>query len=572
MKKVPKNLFQFLALCILASLAIGVWSALSLRSTLQTPNDQSNTSQAAVADLVQLQLAMQTLVASARGYLLTGDPQLKQQSTDATTDVTAGLARLSARPRKAGTFDQELAVLAELWAAYQPVLERAFALRDGGASPAAIVSHVKVSVLPRTQELQRVLSVLSSEVSTLHAEDVKRTQAINFRFVSFILTGTLASLAFLLWAYLINVRRFSDLNQLTDETRGLLDTFFQYCPIGLTLIDRDFRYLRVNETLAETHGKTPQEHIGRTIEEVAPGVWDQIKGDLERVVLHGESVSREKVVEYPKGSGQFRYWMAGYFPVRDGQGTIKGVGNFATEITERRRLVENLKQSNAELERFAYVASHDLREPLRMISTYLGLLQRELAVKLTESESSHLAFALDGAKRLNAMVGSLLHFSRIGREKVDLQPVDLNKVLQEVLANLQTAVEESGAYVDIQALPTVVADRLQAVQLLQNLVSNALKFRKPQTKPSVHISARTQGDFCVVAVKDDGLGIPEMDQKSIFEIFRRLHRRTEYPGDGIGLAACKKIVEMHGGKIWVESQDGKGATFHFTLPLKPSPV
>ncbi|RLC93830.1 MAG: hypothetical protein DRI39_04605 [Chloroflexi bacterium] len=242
------------------------------------------------------------------------------------------------------------------------------------------------------------------------------------------------------------------------------------------------------------------------------------------------------------------------------------------DITERKQSQEKLTQlmtelsrSNAELEQFAYVASHDLQEPLRMVSSFLQLLARRYEGKLDEEADEFIRYAVDGARRMQGLINDLLTYSRVGTRGKPFEPTDCEEVLEQALANLHIAIEESGATVTHGPLPTVVADEGQLVQLLQNLVGNALKFRRDEP-PRVHIGAEQAGDMWVFSVSDNGIGISPEYCDRIFILFQRLHSRDEYPGTGIGLAVCKKIVERHGGRIWVESEVGKGATFRFTLP------
>ena len=230
-----------------------------------------------------------------------------------------------------------------------------------------------------------------------------------------------------------------------------------------------------------------------------------------------------------------------------------------------RKLIAELERSNKELEQFAYVASHDLQEPLRMVSSYTELLERRYRDKLDDKGRTFINFAVDGAVRMQRLINDLLEFSRVSTRGKPMQPVDVNRVLGAVRANLSVAIREAGALVTNDELPTVMADETQLVQLLQNLVGNAIKFRGGE-RPHVHVSARPSASECVFAVRDNGIGIAPDYFERIFVIFQRLHARGEYPGTGIGLAVCRRIVERHGGRIWVESAPGQGSTFYFALP------
>jgi light-regulated signal transduction histidine kinase (bacteriophytochrome) len=233
---------------------------------------------------------------------------------------------------------------------------------------------------------------------------------------------------------------------------------------------------------------------------------------------------------------------------------------------EKRQAQEELARSNQELEQFAYVASHDLQEPLRMVATYTQLLAERYRGKLDESAEKYMHYAVDGALRMQVLIQDLLAFSRVGRPGTDCKLTDCNAVMQAVLQNLQTAIQESGARIECGSLPTVMADGSQLLQILQNLVANAIKFRGA-LPIVIRVAAERQEREWRFAVSDNGIGIAPEHAEQIFVIFRRLHTRDEYPGSGIGLAICKKIVEQHGGRIWVESCPGQGSAFKFTLPV-----
>jgi light-regulated signal transduction histidine kinase (bacteriophytochrome) len=271
---------------------------------------------------------------------------------------------------------------------------------------------------------------------------------------------------------------------------------------------------------------------------------------------------------------QFFYEVA-YSPIHAADGAVTGVIGVAHDITERMRAkealersAEELRRSNADLEQFAYIASHDLQEPLRMVASYTQLLERRYASRLDDAAREFIGYAVDGAVRMQQFIVGLLQYSRVGREPWVLQEVNLQKAFEHAAANLRIAIEESGAKVESRALPVVEGDPRQLTQLFQNLIGNALKFRKPDEAPRVEVWAEREGDFCRVSVRDNGIGVDPRFYERVFIIFQRLHTREEYEGTGLGLAICKKIVERHGGRIWVESKEGEGATFSFTLPAQ----
>ncbi len=231
------------------------------------------------------------------------------------------------------------------------------------------------------------------------------------------------------------------------------------------------------------------------------------------------------------------------------------------------RTIEALKRSNAELERFAYVASHDLQEPLRMVGSFVQLLAQRYRDKLDADANKFINIAVDSAARMQTLINDLLRFSRVATRGQPFENVDSKNVLVQVLKDLSVSIQESNAKISIGTLPTVHADPVQLGQVFQNLISNAIKFRRSEI-PEIQVDAHRDKEEWIFSVKDNGIGIDPKYFDKIFIIFRRLHSREKYPGTGIGLATCKKIVERHGGRIWVESEPGKGSTFYFSLEIK----
>lgn len=242
------------------------------------------------------------------------------------------------------------------------------------------------------------------------------------------------------------------------------------------------------------------------------------------------------------------------------------------DITERKQARQELKsaiadlaRSNQELAQFAYVASHDLREPLRKIRSYSDLLVKRYQGKLDKRADKYIAYITDATQRMQSLISDLLTYSRVSKPELVPERTDLEKILKQTLTDLSPLIKENQAVITSDALPVVNANPTQMAQLLQNLITNGLKFRTQQP-PYLHITATREGQFWQIAVQDNGIGIEPQYRDRIFVIFQRLHYREEYPGTGIGLAVCKKIVERHGGQIWVESELGQGSTFYFTLP------
>ncbi|RXA20756.1 PAS domain S-box protein, partial [Methanosarcina sp. MSH10X1] len=263
---------------------------------------------------------------------------------------------------------------------------------------------------------------------------------------------------------------------------------------------------------------------------------------------------------------------------RNEYGEVIGIFAAARDITERKKAekmlnlkLDELARSNAELEQFAYVSSHDLQEPLRMIASYLQLLQRKYQGELDDKADKYIYFAVDGASRMQNLINDLLEFSRVTTKAREFEPTDCKSLLDQVVFDLEISIKENEASVSYGTLPVVMADSMQLAQVFQNLISNAIKFRSEKV-PEIEISAKKKADKWLFSVRDNGIGIDPKFSQRIFEVFKRLHKKEDYPGTGIGLSICKKIIERHGGRIWVESELGNGSVFYFTLPLVPAEI
>lgn len=251
-------------------------------------------------------------------------------------------------------------------------------------------------------------------------------------------------------------------------------------------------------------------------------------------------------------------------------GDVLGFSKITRDITERRNAELKLKEkgeelirSNAELEQFAYVASHDLQEPLRMITSYLQLLEKRYSDKLDNDAIDFINYAVDGSNRMRVLINSLLEYSRVNRKK-PFEYVDVNAEVNDVLQNLKTQISKEEAVITVNKLPEVYGDPVLINQLFQNLISNAIKYRS-EKNPEIVISGKKMNDEYLFSIQDNGIGIKKEHEQKVFVIFQRLHSKEKYPGTGIGLAICKKIVERHKGKIWFESELGSGTTFYFTI-------
>ncbi len=306
--------------------------------------------------------------------------------------------------------------------------------------------------------------------------------------------------------------------------------------------------------------------------------------DFERVragidaAIKSDALNWKDDYRYKKADGEYAFVADRAVIIRDEMGKAYRMIGAMRDITERKLAEEKMNQlnkeleykaqqlavSNAELESFAYVTSHDLQEPLRMVSSFLQLLQKKYEGILDEKGLKYIDFAIEGSERMKVLIHDLLEFSRINTNKEVHVQVDLNTVLKKARSNLRKVIEDSGATLKISILPIIYGNESQLLQLFQNLISNAIKYRSEQA-PIVEVNYLEKEDEWFFQVKDNGIGIEEKFFSKIFVIFQRLHNRKEFDGTGIGLAVCKKIVEFHGGKIWVESVPGLGSTFNFTI-------
>ena len=353
------------------------------------------------------------------------------------------------------------------------------------------------------------------------------------------------------------------------ESNKLFRMLFFSSPIGMYIV-QDGYFQIVGHQFARIAGYDEDELIGKpSLTFVFPEDRDAVRENAVRM-LKGESFSGYEYRIITK-LAVIKWVMETVTPVSY-QGRRATLGNLM-DITERKQAEETLKQmvgeigrSNTELEQFAYVVSHDLQEPLRMVSSYTQLLARRYHDKLDTSANDFINYAVDGAERMRVLLNNLLDYSRLGTHGKPFKLTDFEDVFNQAMTNLKVAIEESEALVTHDYLPTLIVDEGQLVQLFQNLIGNAVKFCN-QESPRIHVSAETKSGVWVFSVRDNGIGIDPQHAQRIFEIFKRLHTREEYSGTGMGLAICKKIVERHGGNIWIYSQPGEGSTFYFTIPV-----
>jgi signal transduction histidine kinase len=342
------------------------------------------------------------------------------------------------------------------------------------------------------------------------------------------------------------------------------------------LLDLGLRIRTANRAWYETFLIQPESAEGCLIEKLNVRGWDKglSRSDFERIISANTTIEDEPAELATSGRGTRTFFLhARRIDTKTGEPA--GVYLELEDVTQRESVrvkaashTSELERSNFELEQFAYVASHDLQEPLRMIASYTQLLSKRYRGQLDSDADDFINFVVDGAHRMQSLIDGLLAYSRVDRRGGNFREIHCEDALAFVQSDLQEAISESQAIITCDPLPTVIADPQQIGQLFQNLLSNAMKFRVPGLPPKIHIGVTRNGGEWQFSVTDNGIGIPADQRKRLFQLFQRLHSRSEYPGTGIGLALCKKIVERHGGKIWLESEPQKWCTLFFTLPAE----
>jgi PAS domain S-box-containing protein len=350
---------------------------------------------------------------------------------------------------------------------------------------------------------------------------------------------------------------------------------FEHAEWGIVVSSGDLKSLEfMNPAFAEMHGYTVEELSGRPISDVfAPEERAELQAQIDIANERGHYIWESKHI---RKDGTIFPVLIDATAVKDEDGKVLYRAVNVQDITKRKQTEAVLKQaladlirSNADLEQFAYVASHDLQEPLRNVASCMHMLEKGYKNKLGPEADQYIHYAVESAMRMKGLIQDLLTYSRIGTKGKGLAPTNCEHALDEALKNLRSAISGAGAEITHDALPTILADDAQMVQVFQNLIGNAIKFRRDQPC-RVHVSAAKNQSEWTFSVKDNGIGIESQHLERIFVIFQRLNKRTEYEGTGMGLAIVKKIVERHQGRIWVESEPGVGTTFCFTIPVEES--
>lgn len=376
----------------------------------------------------------------------------------------------------------------------------------------------------------------------------------------------------LLGGIAVDITQMINTEEALKQANEQISLFVKHTPAAVAMFDENMRYIVASDRWYSDYGLKGQEIIGKSHYEIFPEInnmpeWKEIHNRC----LKGAIEIREKDL-FPRSDGSFDWLRWEIHPWKTGEDKISGIMMFTEVITDRIKAEEELTElneqliaSNKELEQFAYVASHDLQEPLRMVSSFLQLLEKKYKNQIDEKANQYIGFAVDGAERMKILINDLLKFSRLGTYREEEVEVDCNNIVEETLKLYQHTIREAKVLINVSSLPVIKARKIQIEQLFQNLISNALKYRK-DTAPVINISCTDKENSWQFAIRDNGIGIDPKYFDKIFVIFQRLHGKKDYSGTGIGLAICKKIVEQWGGEIWVESVEGEGSVFKFTFP------
>jgi CHASE3 domain sensor protein/nitrogen-specific signal transduction histidine kinase len=558
---------------------------------------QTRTAVIALKDNFSLLLAAET---AERGYIITADSTYLEPyyETVKRIDSNTNLLRtlLSDHPVQQTNLTA-LEKFIDLKLAY---IEKLIALKNLGNEKeiaTVMVSNEGKHIMDDIRAVNRRMQ--EEEVNRFHGRTVSTAESIEQAKTVFLFEGILSLLITLILAIII-AREFKRRRKIEQELKVSSERFFKIFnenPIATTLSEIGTnKIVFVNDLFQELFGYSKEEVIGHTSDELkllSPQEQARVYPILLSYLNETRSVEELQAlppeenmklllklkeamgnngleVQYTKKNGKTFDAVLFYDLIEiDGKPyTITSYLDVSKQKKAEKKILDytmELERKNKEIEQFAYVSSHDLQEPLRSISNFTSLLERKLETHPDQKVHDYMGLITGGVQRMSQLIFDLLEYSRIGND-LEKTKIDCNQLVNEVLTSLQARIKESGAQIHVAALPVVNGfGYLQS--LFQNLISNGIKFQKPGTTPVVNISAVQQRNHWLFSISDNGIGIEQEYHERIFIIFQRLHSRREYSGTGIGLAQCRKIVELHGGKIWIESEPGKGSTFYFTLPI-----
>lgn len=561
-----KYIFQFTAGGLLL-LIMGVISFLSVPALIKSDeiNDRLNQELKAYRKVLTILTDAET---GQRGYILTGRNNFLEPYNSARLSIWKDYNELKKISSYNDSQKQSLYILKVLIARKLDIMGVGIELRRNKGLNAAIgwVATEKGKVV--MDSIRQVVASMENDQQVYqqtHDAETKKITRITYIILP---VGTILGFLLIVFVFFALNNEIAK-RKLTEESLSESQEKYYYlyenAPVGMyhTKIDGS-KILEINNTACEMLGFTKEELLGKS-SAVRWADHDRRNEILKILKECGVATNFEADVLKKDGS---RISCLLSMKIYKEKGFIEG---FIVDITEHkqagdklRKTLNDLERSNKELEQFAYVASHDLQEPLRMISSYTQLLERRYQDKLDQDANDFMHYAVDGANRMQALIDDLLDYSRVTTRGKEFRSVDVNSAFAKVLMNLKAKIEKISAIITTDELPVIMADEGQLTRLLQNLIDNALKY-SGQESPKIHIGCKDLQDSWQFSVRDNGIGIADEFNERIFVIFQRLHTRKDYPGTGIGLAICKRIVERHGGKIWFEPAPDKGTIFYFTI-------
>ncbi|HEY8972083.1 MAG TPA: ATP-binding protein [Puia sp.] len=585
-------------ICVAAFVLVSFWQSRRLEDTTSWVR-HTNQVLRVVEDVLDLNLRHELAV---KNFLLTGVTSSLNSSAELTSRLHSRLADLKELTSDNSIQQQRVDTLIRYANTNQALLDSAIFLSRHGDIVGAGRIVTREASAGYSNEIEMLADRFQVEENRLldARRLVNRNRASEFQYL---LWGLIAATILLVFIVVRKIRadmlrerqlktRLNQFNQALEETvrsqtselaasEEKYKTLFYKSPLPIWIYDQEtLRFLEVNETAIQHYGYSQDEFRNMTLRDIRPPEdIPRLMEDVD-VIRSSGATYVDNNWRHLKKNGEIIDVELTAHPINYGHRKTRMV--IINDITERRRSEELKRQldadlqkraselaaSNAELERFAYIASHDLQEPLRMISSFLQLLQKKYFDQLDEKANQYIRYAVDGAERMKALILDLLEYSRLGTGKVAFEPVNMCEVIKGVSEIFHDKIIATRGQIDIGELPVVMGDKVQLTQLMQNLISNALKYHG-EAPPRVEVMAREIDRGWQFSVKDNGIGIDPQFFDKIFIIFQRLHNKSDYSGTGIGLAICKKIVERHGGRIWVESSPGAGSIFHFTIITQP---
>ena len=568
--------WPFIGLLMLITAGIGAFGTVSLYDS-EAEVEHSHAVYNALERVLSLARDAET---GQRGFIITGRDEYLEPYHEAGSQIGAQLDSLKALMARDAVQEQRLASLRTLLEEKRRELHSVIDVRRArgfGAAQAIVSNDTGKRFMDRARAI--VAEMESDVAAQLTARQAAARRTRNLAVAVGLASGLLTVFICLSFGALSRrmLRQAADLTASLFEQKELLEVTLASIGDGVIATDTKGRVTFFNRVAEALTGWPPGEALGHPVDEILrfEHGTDGSRAENPAVI----AIRERRPVAHSNGTvlvgrdGKRTHVDANGAPTFDSEGRLIGSVLVLHDVTERARAERQLRQrtdelarSNQDLEQFAYVASHDLQEPLRAVAGPLQLLQRRYEGKLDDRADEFIGHAVDGATRMQTLIDDLLSYSRVGRLEDPKQPISVEHALELALKNLAVVLNETGAQVTHDPLPTVQGIAPQLTLLFQNLIGNAVKFRKKDRPVQVHIGAKPLGDEWRISVADNGIGIAEQYFERIFVIFQRLHTRREYPGTGLGLALCKRIVEHHGGRIWLESKPDEGTTFFFTLP------